>query len=164
MKKLLLTLGATALILGLGACNNSKKAKSEDKSVPEATSKTASSDDVVSEAGGSESGTQYTVNQLPDWIEADGCIIFAWVWAEGDTGSWHATEHTDSTTIVFDAGYELSGFNLARCVKDTTLPNWEIHDPDFSTPGRVFNQTSDFNCQSGVMTYSAPNESWVEYH
>lgn len=86
MKKLLLTLGATALILGLGACNNSKKAKSEDKSVPEAISKTASSDDVVSEAGGSggggEEGKIYCKMEY-DWWTTDGAAIALYCWGAG---------------------------------------------------------------------------------
>lgn len=109
MKKLLLTLGATALILGLGACNNSKKAKSEDKSVPEATSKTASSDDVVSEAGGSggegsdkiylDLGTSKTY-----WETKENPVIYAYFYTP-EAVAWPGTAMSVGTSGYYEIDY-----------------------------------------------------------
>ena len=118
----------------------------------------------TSEGGGGGGGSYtYTITDLPSWIKDDGCVLFAWVWAPGDGGSWHSTTYVGSTA-TFTVDVELTGFNLARCIGTTVTPNWEIHDPDYTTPGRVFNKTNDFTCSSGSYSYSAPDSKWVQYH
>ena len=95
----------------------------------------------------------YTVTDLPSWITDDGCIIFAWVWSSKDAGSWKSCSYSNpATSLTFVVGEELTGFLLARCIAGTTTPNW---DEKGNNPGRVYNQTNDVTCVSGVYTYSA---------
>lgn len=103
----------------------------------------------------------YTVTDLPSWIQADGCVIFAWVWGTTNPGEWLATKYTGDTTLTFTTKGEITGMVLARCVVGTTTPSWELHDP-INDPGRVYNQTEDIVVASGVTTYSCT--SWKEYH
>ena len=102
----------------------------------------------------------YTCTDLPDWITNDGCVIFAWAWSANDTGSWKSgTFGAGGASLSFDANEELLGFLLARCAAGTTLPDWNIHD---DAPGRVYNQTEDITCTSGVYSYACA--SWKEYN
>lgn len=95
----------------------------------------------------------YTVTGLPNWITNDGCVIFAWVWSPSDTGSWKSCSYGDpATSLTFVVDGELDGFLLARCIKGTTEPNW---DEKGDNPGRVYNQTNDVKCSSGVYSYTA---------
>lgn len=102
----------------------------------------------------------YTVTELPDWIQDDGCVIFAWVWSPTDGGSWksltYGTNHDASFTV---SNSELDGFLMARCVGGTTQPDWEMKSGN--EPGRIYNKTNDINCSAGVYSYVC--SSWVGY-
>ena len=103
----------------------------------------------------------YTVTDLPDWIQNDDCVIFAWIWADDDGGSWQELTFGDNHDASFvKEGEELDGFLLVRCVAGTVTPNWELHSG--SEPGRVFNKTNDIICSEGVYSYVCA--SWVEYN
>lgn len=107
-----------------------------------------------------ETGVTYTCTGLPDWITDHGCVIFAWVWSPSDAGSWKACEYGNpATSLTFEVDEELTGFLLARCVGGTTTPSWDIHD---DSVGRVYNQTENIPCQSGVHSYECA--SWKEYN
>ncbi len=105
-------------------------------------------------------GATYTITDLPDWIQNDGCVIFAWVWNGSDQGEWLATTYTGDTTLTFTTNGGITGMLLVRCVAGTTTPSWDIHDPS-NDPGRVYNQTEDIAVTSEVTTYSC--SSWKEY-
>ncbi len=107
----------------------------------------------------SSSAYTYTCTDLPTWITDDGCVVFAWVWSTNDTGSWHESSYTDDTTLEFGVDEELTGFVLARCIGGTTTPDWEETD---DVAGRVYNQTSNVTCTSGVYTYSCPEDIWTK--
>ena len=97
----------------------------------------------------------YTITDLPDWIQNDGCVIFAWYWSPG---AWKKVEFDESGNASFTCGDELTGFLLARCHADTVTPDWAIKT---DIAGRVYNQTEDINCTSGVYSYSCTN--WKAY-
>lgn len=101
----------------------------------------------------------YTVDSMPDWITADDCVVFAWVWSESDPGSWKQTTFTNSTTLEFKVSEDLHGFLLVRCVAGTTEPDWGITSGN--EPGRIFNKTADIPCSEGEYTYSCAD--WEEY-
>ena len=102
----------------------------------------------------------YTVTNLPDWIQNDDCVIFAWIWANDNGGSWQELTFGDNHDASFvKEGVELNGFLLVRCVAGTIPPNWELYSG--SEPGRIFNKTNDIICSEGV--YSYPCASWVTY-
>lgn len=100
----------------------------------------------------------YSVSGMPEWIQNDDCVIFAWVWSPNDSGSWKSLTYTDKTAATFNVAEELTGFLLARCIKDTTVPDWSIKD---NTPGRIYNQTENIDCTSGVYAYTCAQ--WKEY-
>ena len=101
----------------------------------------------------------YTVTSLPDWIQNDGCVIFAWAWSANDAGSWHSLSYGGSSDASFTVNEELTGFLLARCAAGTTTPNWNQSE---HSAGRVYNKTSDIACTSGTYSYVCSN--WVEYN
>lgn len=104
-------------------------------------------------------GITYTCTDLPNWITDDGCVIFAWVWSPSDTGSWKScTYGSPATSLTFEVDAELTGFLLARCKQGTTTPDW---DNKGDTAGRVYNQTENIECSSGVYSYACA--SWKEY-
>lgn len=139
MKKLLLTLGATALILGLGACNNSKKAKSEDKSVPETTSKTASSDDVVSEAsGGGEEGKIYCKMEY-GWWTTDGAAIALYCWDSSPKVAWPGERMTpvEGQDHMWSIDYDGTAFpNLifVRVSPSGDIADWGAKTKNLTAP------------------------------
>lgn len=94
----------------------------------------------------------YTVNNCPDWIRNDGCLIFAWVMSAGYVDTWVPVYFVDSTTVKFGTNYELDSFLLVRCVSTTTQPSWEARGNE---AGRIYNQTYDISCTSGVYTYAS---------
>ncbi len=100
----------------------------------------------------------YTCTDLPDWITNDGCVIFVWAWEAGQDGSWVSANYTSTTSLEFVVPNELQGFLLARCISGTTQPNWDIHD---DSVGRIYNQTEDIACSSGVYSYACAQ--WKEY-
>ena len=159
MKKLFLALSTAALLFGLGACGNKKASSTPASSA--SGSGSASQSSSSSQGGGGEWDNKYTVTGLPNWIGADGCVIFAWTWSDTDAGSWHAITF-EGDTGTFEVDEEKTGFNMARCTAGTTAPNWEIHDPDVTSEGRIFNKTGDVNCSAGTYSYVSPE--WVEYH
>ena len=117
-----------------------------------------------SSQGGNSSQTPttnvtYTITNLPDWIQNDGCVIFAWVWGPQDGGSWKTLTYGNSSDASFTVQGELTGFLLARCKAGTTEPNWEEHGDNV---GRVHNKTNDIMCSSGTYSYACAD--WVEYN
>ena len=116
-------------------------------------------------SGGSTSQTPtvltYTVTGLPDWIQNDGCVIFAWVWGDQDGGSWKTLTYGTNSDASFTVNHTLNGFLLVRCVEGTTQPSWDKHGDDYSS-GRVFNQTNNIDCTSGVYSYACA--TWVDYN
>ena len=103
--------------------------------------------------------TTYTVTNLPGWIQDDGCIIFAWAWGgECGDGEWLSLTF-NGNEASFEAESEINGFLLARCIAGTTEPNWGEKG---NNPGRIYNQTNDITCQSGVYSYEC--SSWKEYN
>ena len=103
--------------------------------------------------------TTYTVENLPNWITNDGCVIYAWVWGSFTGGEWAETTYTDETTLTFKVDGELDGFLLARCVSGTTQPDWNLKSGNDA--GRIYNKTGDVNCISGTYVYQSPE--WVGY-
>lgn len=101
----------------------------------------------------------YTVTGLPDWIQDDGCVIFAWVWGPSDGGSWKSLSYGSNHDASFTVGDALNGFLLARCKAGTTQPNWDEHGENV---GRVYNKTNDIACSSGVYSYACAD--WVDYN
>ena len=111
------------------------------------------------ESGGGVSGDYiYSVTSLPDWITNDGCVVYAWTWGTGDAGSWHTTTYISESELRFGVDTEKDGFLLARCIANTTEPNW---DEAGNVPGRIYNKTSDITCTSGVYSYASPE--WVSH-
>ena len=120
-----------------------------------------------STGGSSQSGSSqtpvtnktYTVTDLPDWLQNDGCVIFAWVWGASDPGSWKSlTFGSNGSSATFTVPSDLTGFLLARCASGTTTPNWDKSDDGV---GRVYNKTNNIDCTTGVYSYAC--SSWVNY-
>ena len=113
-------------------------------------------------SGGSTSqvpaSVTYTVTGLPDWIQNDGCVIFAWVWGDQDGGSWKTLTYGTNSDASFTVEHALNGFLLARCKAGTTTPNWDEHGDNI---GRVYNKTNNIDCYPN--TYSYVCTSWVDY-
>ena len=101
----------------------------------------------------------YTVTNLPDWIQNDGCVIFAWVWSNTDGGSWKTLSYGTNNDASFKVTSELNGFLLARCASGTTAPDWSI---TADGPGRIYNQTEDITCSSGTYSYACAD--WKAYN
>ena len=102
----------------------------------------------------------WTVTDMPTWVTADGCVIFAWAWQNGADGAWYALTYTSETSATFEAPSDLAGMLLARCAAGTTEPNWnETGD----VAGRVYNQTNDVNTEAGKTSYSFPDQIWKTY-
>lgn len=100
----------------------------------------------------------YVVENNPEWLQNDGCVIFGWVWEEGKDGHWiEAT--LEGTTFSFTTNEKLAGFLFVRCVRGTSTPSWDVMD---DSAGRVYNKTIDFICVPGRTTYDGSN-SWVNY-
>ena len=101
----------------------------------------------------------YKVTGLPNWIQNDGCVIFAWGWGGADfgAGKWASLE-ISGTEATFPADDEIDGFLLARCAAGTTTPSW---DEKGDVPGRVYNQTENIAVTRGVFEYSCSN--WFDY-
>ena len=101
----------------------------------------------------------YTVTNLPSWIQDDGCVIFAWVWGNNDTGSWKTLTYGNNNDASFVTKGELNGFLLARCVNGTTQPDWSITSGN--NPGRIYNKTNDITTTGGIYSYACAD--WVGY-
>lgn len=118
----------------------------------------------VSELGPVNPGTEFeggevTITGIPDWIGNDGCKVFVWAWggAEASGGKWYTAALTNDTLVVtLPAG--ATGFNMARCQKDTVTPDWNQKE---DSAGRVYNKTGDVTLQAGVFTYTSP--AWSGY-
>ena len=100
----------------------------------------------------------YTVNSCPDWIRNNDCVVFAWTWSAGYPDCWVPVYFVDATTVKLGINYELDGFLLVRCISGTQQPNWGEHGNQI---GRIYNQTDNITCSSGVYTYNSPN--WRDY-
>ena len=100
----------------------------------------------------------YTITDLPDWIQNDGCVIFAWIWSNNDSGAWRTVSFGEGNVAFLKNGVELDGFLLVRCHADTVTPDWSITT---DIAGRVYNQTEDILCTSGVYSYSCA--TWKAY-
>lgn len=100
----------------------------------------------------------YTVNSCPDWIRNNDCVVFAWTWSAGYVDTWVPVYFVDATTVKLGINYELDGFLLVRCISGTQEPNWGEHGNQI---GRIYNQTDNITCSSGVYTYNSPN--WRDY-
>ena len=107
---------------------------------------------------GSEIRT-YTVENNPDWLQNDGCVIYAWVWEEGKNGHW-VEAILEGTTFSFESDENLAGFLFVRCVRGTSTPNWSTKG---DAAGRIYNKTIDFICVPGRTTYDGSN-AWVDYN
>ena len=165
MKKTLVLL-PFALFALVACANNSGKKNSEKTSEPASqpaqtseSSTPAGSSEEVSEAQSQQGGAYtYTVTGLPDWIQNDGCVIFAWVWSPSDQGSWQSLAYGQNADASFDVEAELTGFLLARCKEGTETPDW--HETG-DVAGRVYNKTADITCEAG--TYSYACGEWSSY-
>ena len=104
----------------------------------------------------------YTLTGAPEWITDDGCVIFAWVWGNGENGAWADCvygEGTKPTSFSFTVAHEMTGCLLARCAAGTTLPDW---DQKTDGPGKVYNQTNDLTLTSGQYNYTCPEWKGVK--
>ena len=103
----------------------------------------------------------YTATNFPNWVNSDDAVIFAWVWNQGQNGSWrYATKGTNNdATFIVSGSYDW--FLLVRCAHGTTTPSWSVTGND---PGRIYNQTEDYGFQAGVYTYPFPQEKWSDYN
>lgn len=101
----------------------------------------------------------YTVEGMPGWIRNDDCVIFAWIWGKSTAGSWMGLTFASSTSATFTVTAELDGFLLVRCAAGTEEPDWGKTTE--TGPGRIFNQTNDIICISGVYAYECA--SWIDY-
>ena len=101
----------------------------------------------------------YTVSNLPDWIQNDGCVIFAWAWDEQGNGAWKSLTYGTNSDASFTVDKALQGFLLARCAGGTTEPNWGMQSGDGA--GRIYNKTNDITCSPNVYSYICAD--WVGY-
>ena len=105
-------------------------------------------------------GVVYKITGLPTWIQDDGCVIFAWAWADGENGEWYSFTYSDDGDWgTFETSKEMAGMLLARCAAGTTLPNWQQTE---HTAGRVYNQTNDITITSGQTTFTC--NTWKDYN
>lgn len=130
-------------------------------------------------SGGGEGGggggtpaetTTFTITQFADWVPNDGAKVFVWSWGGGSgDGVWSAVTlsyqgenyayHNVSGT--FTAPNNITGFNIVRCSKATTLPSWTVTG---DAPGRVYNKTANVDVRSGITSYTAPEFVSYEYN
>lgn len=105
----------------------------------------------------------WTVTALPEWLPNDDAAVFAWAWGgNAGNGTWYKvtmTKNGSSVSGTFSAPSGITGFNMARCVAGTAMPNWNVHDHG---DGRVYNKCGDVVIMKGVYSYASP--SWVEYN
>ena len=99
-------------------------------------------------------GAIYTVD-VPNWLQNDGAVTFAWVWANNDPGSSHIVTFGANDTATFVVDYELNGFNLVRCAAGTTELDWST--------SVVYNQTDNIPCTPGQFSYNSNNYNWHEH-
>ena len=104
----------------------------------------------------------YTVIDVPTWVDDNDATVFAWVWSDTDSGSWHAASFVDGydgTEISFVAAGNIKGFLLVRCAAGTTAPNWEVKG---DATGRIYNKTGDVNIAEDTIVYFCPE--WQQYN
>ena len=102
-----------------------------------------------------------TVNNAPDWITNDGCVIFAWAWGASSTGAWYACTYGEGakpTSFSITVPSDSTGCLLARCAGGTTTPDWKKATDG---AGRVYNKSADITIASGTTTYTCP--AWSDY-
>ena len=100
----------------------------------------------------------YSITDLPLWIRNDDCVTLAWVWSPNDVGSWHFLNFNSNTSGTIKTDEELTGFKLVRCIKGTTIPQWELYE---DIPGRIYDETGNITCYSGTYSYSC--SSWSKH-
>ena len=100
----------------------------------------------------------YTVENNPEWLQNDGCVIFGWIWGPETSGEW-VPATLEGNTFSFSTDKELQGFLFVRCIRGTTTPNWDKTDDSM---GRVYNKTINFICVPGKTVYDG-STSWVNY-
>ena len=99
--------------------------------------------------------TTFKATSSATWITDDECVIFAWCWGGGaGEGAWYEGTSDSSGGFTWEAPGDITHFKLARCIKGTTVPDWKNKS---DTPGRIYNQTADYQTESGVTQYSV---SW----
>ena len=81
--------------------------------------------------------------------------MFAWVWGESATGEW-ITVTGSGTTAVITVPSGTKGFNMARCVRGTTAPDWSAKG---NSAGRIYNKSEDV-----VVPSDYYGTNWVEYN
>ena len=105
----------------------------------------------------------WTVTALPEWLPNDNAAVFSWAWGgSAGNGTWYKvtmTKNGSSVSGTFNAPSGITGFNMARCVAGTILPNWNVHD---NGDGRVYNKCGDVVVMKGVTSYASP--SWEQYN
>ena len=103
--------------------------------------------------GGGESLTLSVT--VPSWVWSDGAAVFAWVWGDSATGEW-ITVTGSGTTAVITVPSGTKGFNMARCVRGTTAPDWSAKG---NSAGRIYNKSEDV-----VVPSDYYGTNWVEYN
>lgn len=102
-----------------------------------------------------------TVNNAPDWITNDGCVIFAWAWGASSNGAWYACTYGEGakpTSFTITVPSDSTGCLLARCASGTTTPDWK---KTTDGAGRVYNKSADITITSGTTIYTCP--AWSGY-
>lgn len=100
----------------------------------------------------------YTVENNPEWLKNDGCVIFGWIWGPSTTGEWVPAK-LEGNTFSFTTDKELEGFLFVRCIRGTTTPNWSKVE---ESAGKVYNKTYNFICVPGQTVYDG-STAWVSY-
>ena len=121
---------------------------------------------VTDQGGGGDTPEPFagtvTIKDLPTWIEDHGCKVFVWSWGGENDPAWVAAT-INGTSATVELPVDRTGFNMARCHKDTVTPNWELKDEgSLNTAGRVYAKTGDYDLSKGN-TFSAPESSWQNY-
>lgn len=165
MKKLFLAV-LPILALGLAACggdSGSGSASGSGGSGASSPTSTPASEPASEPAPATE--VTYTVSGFPSWIDDYGDVVFAWVWDEGEDGSWVACTYEeveeDPTYLTFQVDEEVDYFLLARCNIGTETPDWNKSEHE---AGRIHNKTVDYTCTAGTHEYEAPEADWSEYN
>ena len=99
-----------------------------------------------------------TVTCQQDFAFRDQIPLFAWVWGDGNTGSWVKIEFVapaDSVSFTVPTGCQ--HFLLVRCSVGTETPNWNTKGDD---AGRIYNKTEDKDLSEGVTNYQV---TFVDY-
>ncbi len=102
----------------------------------------------------------FTATDLPSWLSNAEAVLIAhiervnhvWIWANVSLSGASAT---------FSAANNILKFEILRCAKGTTTPNWDLHSGNDA--GRIYNRSGEKTVNSGVYSYSIPDSSWSSY-